>query len=610
MAAAPAVERIDPPHWWTGMKNGRLQLQVYGKDIRAAVPETDYPGVSIDSVARLDGSPNWQYVYLNISPETRPGTMKITWRDGRKRVSRNYELRQRVNNGGARGFSSADVLYMIMPDRFADGNPGNNAVKGMRFPVGADRSDLNVRHGGDLNGIMRHLDYIDSLGVTAVWLNPVLENDMPGGSYHGYATTDYYKVDPRLGTNEEYRALTDSLHARGIKVVMDMIFNHSGSEHPWMLEPPSEDWFNFGGEYVQTNHKLVSLGDPYASEYDRRMTTDGWFVREMPDLNQRNPHLMRYLVQNSLWWIEQGAIDGIRMDTYPYADKEAMGRWVADVEREYPGFAIVGECWYAEPGMEALWQRGAANPVDGKDSNLPVVMDFALMLKSRGLKPFMEQTDEWENGLVKLYNHFALDHIYADPQRLLRFLDNHDTERVLQEAPADLGSWKQAVAMLLTVPGIPQIYYGTEMLMSGDRKPGDGNVRRDMPGGFPGDTVSVFDISGRTPMQREAYGFMSRLLQWRKGSEAVQKGRMTHFAPNNGIYLYRRFIPGVSRDVVVVLNGTDSPVSADMSRYAEALRPGARYRDVLTGREIVLFPADGTKVDFQPRATMVLEPVD
>lgn len=604
--SAAKVQRIDPPHWWVGMADTRLQLQVYGADIRDAVVDVEYPGVSIDSVVRLDGSNNYQFIYLNISPEAKPGTMTIKWNDGKKSISRNYELRARKLGDGAQGFTSADVLYMIMPDRFADGNPANNSDKSMRFPVGADRSNLNLRHGGDLKGILDHLDYIDSLGVTAVWLNPVLENDMPYGSYHGYATTDYYRVDPRLGSNADYRALTDSLHGHGIKVVMDMIFNHSGSEHLWARDMPSKDWINFGGKYTQTNHKLVSLSDPYASDYDRKMTTDGWFVREMPDLNQRNPHLMRYLTQNSIWWIEEVGIDGIRMDTYPYADKQAMACWVSDVEKEYPDFTIVGECWFAEPGVEQGWQRGSKEPAGGKDSNLPVVMDFALMIKSRGLQPYMEQTDEWNDGLVKLYNHFALDHIYADPLKLLRFLDNHDTERVLLETPENLDAWKQALAILVTVPGIPQIYYGTEMLMSGDRKLGDGNVRRDMPGGFPGDSVSIFTAAGRTPLQREAYDFMSRLLQWRKGAEAVHTGKMKHFAPNQGVYVYQRYIPGTDESVTVILNGTDRTVDMDMTRYGEILPVAAtEYTDILTGSKITL--STEMPLNLKPRAIHILE---
>ena len=611
MAAKFSVDNIEPPHWWTGMADATLQLQVHGADVRAAVPTVDYPGVTIDSVARLDGSPNWQYIYLKISPQAKPGTFTITWKDGRNKVTRKCELRPRTMKSGAQGFSSDDVLYMIMPDRFADGDPSNNDGVGMNFPVKADRSIVNGRHGGDLKGIAEHLDFIDSLGVTAVWLNPVLENDMPEGSYHGYATTNYYRVDPRLGSNADYKALTDSLHARGIKVVMDMIFNHSGSEHPWAKDMPSKDWINNGGEYMQTNHKLMSLSDPYGSDYDRNMTRDGWFVREMPDLNQLNPHLMRYLTQNSIFWVEEVGIDAIRMDTYPYADGKAMARWVSDVEREYPNFTIVGECWFAEPAVEAQWQRGAAIPAEGFDSNLPVVMDFPFMLKSQALKNFTEETTEWAGGLFNLYSHFAMDNIYADPQRLLRFLDNHDTDRFILTEPDSLDSWKQAVTMLLTVPGIPQLYYGTELLMSGDRKPGDGNVRRDVPGGFPGDTHNEFTRAGRSDKQNEAYDFMSRLLQWRKTNEAVRRGTMKHFAPNNGVYVYTRYLKDAVEDipVVVIMNGTSQPRTIDTSRYEEIITPGSVWEDVLTGETVTPVPEDeAPTLTLRPRAVMVLEP--
>lgn len=608
--AAPrgGVERIDPPHWWAGMHDPSLQLQVYGPGIRGAVPSIDYPGVRIDSVARLDGSPDWQFIYLTLSADVRPGRMKIRWQEGKRRFERVYELRRRDNRRRAQGFDAGDVLYMVMPDRFADANPANNSVASMRFPVGADRANPNVRHGGDLGGIAGHIDYMDSLGITALWLNPVLENDMPGGSYHGYATTDYYRVDPRLGTNAEYAALVDSLHGRGIKVVMDMIFNHSGSEHPWFLNPPSADWFNYGGEYHQTNHKLSAIGDPYASDYDRREATDGWFVREMPDLNQRNPHLMRYLAQNALWWVEEAGIDAIRMDTYPYADARAMGEWVAMMEREYPDFTIVGECWFGESALEAPWQRGSRLAPDGSDTNLPVVMDFPFMIKSRELAPYTSATDNYASGLNVIYNHFALDRIYADPLRLLRFLDNHDTERVLLTAPDSLDAWKQAVAVLLTAPGIPQIYYGTELLMSGDRRPGDGNVRRDVPGGFPGDTVNNFTRAGRSALQNEAYDYLASLLRWRRGNEVIARGTMLHFAPNGGLYLYKRYLrDDPSRHVLVLLNGTDAPLTADMGRYAEAVVPGTVYRDVLTGRTLTPVDASGSPLEMAPREVLILE---
>ncbi len=601
-SAKIAVDRVDPPHWWVGMRDSSLQLQIHGKEIRGAVPEINYPGVSIDSVVRLDGTDSWQHIYLSISPEAKAGTMEIVWRAGKQTVKRKYELRERSAMRGAKGFDASDVLYMVMPDRFSDGDTTNNLVKSMRHPVGATRSDLNKRHGGDLKGIMNHIGYIDSLGVTAVWLNPVLENDIQGGSYHGYATTDYYAVDPRLGSNAEYSELIARLHDRGIKTVMDMIFNHSGSTHPWFEERPSSDWYNFSDGYQQTNYRLSTITDPYATDYDRKLSTDGWFVKEMPDLNQRNPHLMKYLIQNSIWWIEESGIDGIRMDTYPYADKRAMAEWIAAVEREYPDFKIVGECWFTDPAGEAYWQRGSKVAPKGEDTNLPVVMDFSLMTKCREMKPFTEQTDPW-NGLNKIYDHLALDYIYADPMNILRFLDNHDTERFILTVPDSLDQWKQAVTTLLTIPGIPQLYYGTELLMAGDRKLGDGNVRRDMPGGFPGDRVNAFLAEGRTALQNEAFDFLSTLLHWRKGSAAIAKGSMRHFMPTNGIYLYERSYNG--EDVIVVMNGNDSAKSVDMSRYLELLPQGESYRDILTDEQVTLIPASGV-YEFKPRETRIL----
>lgn len=607
-AAAVTVDRIDPPHWWVGMKDTSLQLQVHGKDIRPAEFSVDYPGVRVDSVVRLDGSPDWQHVYLTIAPDTKPGTMTLKWKEGKKTVSKKYELRQRRPNGGAQGFISADVLYMIMPDRFADGDPSNNKIPAMNYPVGADRSNLNGRHGGDLKGIADHIDYIDSLGVTAVWLNPVLENDSPGGSYHGYATTDYYTVDRRFGSNADYAALIKALHDRGIKTIMDMIFNHNGAGHPWCDNPPSSDWFNFGGEYVQTNHKLSTITDPYASDYDRKLATDGWFVQTMPDLNQRNPHLMKYLIQNSIWWIEEAGIDGIRMDTYPYADSRAMAGWIDAVLQEYPGFNIVGECWFAQPQIEAGWQTGSRVKSEMLgDSHLPTVMDFPFMILNQNMAPYTEETDPWTGGLNKVYNHLSTDYIYADINKVLRFLDNHDTDRYTLTTPENLDAWKQGVALLLTLPGIPQLYYGTELLMEGDRKPGDGNVRRDMPGGFPGDKGNVFVREGRSDLQNRAFDFISRLNSWRKTNSAVADGKMKHFAPTNGVYLFTR-----SNDkdkYLVAVNGTDGELSLDMSRYKEAVKAGSRWRDVLTGREVVIVPEEGN-FTFAPREILILEEIE
>lgn len=599
-----SVSDIQPPHWWVGMHDTSLQLQVHGKDIRQAVPEINYPGVTIDSVARLDGSPDWQYIYLNVSPDAVPGKFKIEWRDGKQKTSAEYEIRARGPRKGAAGFSAADVLYLVMPDRFSDGDTANNEISTMRHPAKVDRSDLNVRHGGDIKGIMDHIEYLDSLGITALWVNPVLENDMPGGSYHGYATTDYYRVDPRFGTNAEYAELISKLHDHGIKTVMDMIFNHSGISHPWVENPPSSDWFNLQDEWKQTNYRLSTIADPYASDYDRSVSVDGWFVHGMPDLNQRNPHVMKYLIQNSIWWIEESDIDGIRMDTYPYADREAMARWNDAVFAEYPDFNIVGECWYGDTAGVAYWQKGSPlAAAEGFDSRLPVVMDFPLMIKSRELKPFTEETDPW-NGLNKIYDHIALDFAFKDPMSVLRFLDNHDTERVILEVPDSLDQWKQAVAFLLTAPGIPQLYYGTELLMAGDRKAGDGNVRRDMPGGFPGDTVNAFTREGRSDLQNEAFDFISRINHWRKGSKAIGEGSMKHFMPDNGLYLYRR--QAGDEEVIVVMNGVDRDNEVDMTRYAEVVGRSDRFVDILTGEEVTLVPESGRRT-FTPRQIMILE---
>lgn len=584
--AAISVDKIDPPYWWAGMRDTSLQLQIHGKDIRGAEFSLSYPGVTVDSVARLDGSPDWQFVYLNISPDAKPGTMKLEWKSGGQTVSRDFELKKRRPMRGARGFSAADVLYMVMPDRFASGGKEHPGAKELRNISKTDRSNPNARHGGDLKGIADHIDYIDSLGVTVLWLNPVLENDMPGGSYHGYATTDYYRVDPRFGTNEEYTQLTDLLHDRGIKMVMDMIFNHSGSHHPWALDPPASNWFNHQGDYRQTNYRLSTITDPYASEYDKDLTVNGWFVEGMPDLNQKNPHLMKYLVQNSIFWIEDAQIDGIRMDTYPYADLLEMGKWIDAVKAEYPDFNIVGECWYGSPAGEQFWQTGSAvAAAKGIDTRLPVVMDFPLSILCADLKPFKVDSQSW-NGINELYDHFALDYVYADPMNVLRFLDNHDTDRFILEKPENLDAWKQAIALLLTVPGIPQLYYGTELLMNGSKQRSDGYVRLDMPGGFKGDKQNQFASSGRDALQNEAYDFIAAINNWRKNSDAIGKGDMKHFMPTNGVYLYRRkYGP---EEVIVILNGKDEDLSVDMSRYAEIIPEGAVYTDILGGSTKVL----------------------
>lgn len=598
--SSPQINSVEPPYWWTGMANDTLQIMLSGP--RIGLTETSmkpYEGVSLIESVRLD-SPNYLLLYLTVSDTAKPGVLDFTFSDGKKKAALRYELKERSKAVKAQGFDASDVLYLIMPDRFARAGATTDAEasRGLEYAVEVDRADLNARHGGNIAGMEQHLGYIDSLGVTAIWVNPVLENDMPGGSYHGYATTDYYRIDPRFGTNGQWRDFVGKAHDRGIKVVMDMIFNHSGSNHPWMKDMPSRDWYNFPDSAVTTNFRLSTLHDPYVSDYDKKRTVDGWFVTAMPDLNQRNPHLRRYLSQNSIWWIEDSGIDGIRMDTYPYADERAMASWIDDVMSEYPGFNIVGECWYGNEGGEAYWQRGSKVNPNG-DPRLPTVMDFVLSIKARDA--FKGQTDRLE-GLNTIYDHLALDYLFPDPTHILTFLDNHDTDRFLLEEPDDLGWWKQAITFLLTSRGIPQIYYGTELLMNGTRAAGgDGNVRRDMPGGFPGDKTDAFTAAGRSDKQNEAFDFIQKLLQWRRGNEAIARGSLKHFMPENGLYVYQR--RSGDKEVTVILNGNDSPVTTTMERTLEILPYGSQRRDMLTGETITLSP----EMTFSPRQILILE---
>ena len=598
--SSPQINSVEPPYWWTGMANDTLQIMLSGP--RIGLTETSmkpYEGVSLIESVRLD-SPNYLLLYLTVSDTAKPGVLDFTFSDGKKKAALRYELKERSKAVKAQGFDASDVLYLIMPDRFARAGATTDAEasRGLEYAVEVDRADLNARHGGNIAGMEQHLGYIDSLGVTAIWVNPVLENDMPGGSYHGYATTDYYRIDPRFGPNGQWRDFVGKAHDRGIKVVMDMIFNHSGSNHPWMKDMPSRDWYNFPDSAVTTNFRLSTLHDPYVSDYDKKRTVDGWFVTAMPDLNQRNPHLRRYLSQNSIWWIEDSGIDGIRMDTYPYADERAMASWIDDVMAEYPGFNIVGECWYANEGGEAYWQRGSKVNPNG-DPRLPTVMDFVLSIKARDA--FKGQTDRLE-GLNTIYDHLALDYLFPDPTHILTFLDNHDTDRFLLEEPDDLGWWKQAITFLLTSRGIPQIYYGTELLMNGTRAAGgDGNVRRDMPGGFPGDKTDAFTAAGRTDKQNEAFDFIQKLLQWRRGNEPIARGSLKHFMPENGLYVYQR--RSGDKEVTVILNGNDSPVTTTMERTLEILPYGSQRRDMLTGETITISP----EMTFFPRQILILE---
>lgn len=608
MNAAVKIDRVEPTDWYVGMKDPSLQLMVYGEGIRKAQVSTDYPGVRVDSLVRLD-SPNYLLVYLDLSG-AQPGEMKLRFTMGKSKKEVSYRLKARAMAGEERkGFSNADVLYMLMPDRFAQGKDHKAQVKGMN-PYVEDRSKPSLRHGGDLQGIRDHLDYFTQLGVTALWLTPVLENNSPDGkdgssTYHGYATTNYYRVDPRFGTNEDYRQLIADAHAKGLKVVMDMIFNHCGFEHPWVKDLPSRDWLNVPewlsgkeedkAKYLQTSYKLTPVLDPYAAEVDKRETVDGWFVPTMPDLNQRNPHVIKYLIQNSVWWIETVGIDGIRMDTYPYADREAMALWMKTLEREYPNFNTVGETWVTEPAYTAAWQKDSK--LSSINSYLKTVMDFAFY--DRVNMAAREETDDWWQGMNRVYNTLCYDYLYANPSSVLAFIENHDTDRFLRNG-TDTLALKQALALLLTINRTPQLYYGTEILMNGTKEVTDGNVRKDFPGGFPGDKANCFTAEGRTRAQNDMFNWLSRLLHWRQGNEAIIHGKQVQFTPRKGVYVIARQAKG--QNVLTVVNGTSEPAQMEVKRYAEIIGQATEATDILTGRKVAL----DKDVALQPRETLVL----
>lgn len=598
-SAYAGVNKIDPPFWYAGMQNTELQLLVYGNGIGGASVDVSYPGVKVGRTVTLESN-NYLLVYLVLDKNVQPGKMILTFTQGKKKEKKEYELKARDKKPEDRkGFDASDALYLLMPDRFANGNPGNDRIAGMA-PYKVDREDPSARHGGDLAGIEKHLDYFTDLGVTALWFTPVLENNMTGGSYHGYATTDYYRVDPRLGSNEEYRSLIEKAHGKGIKMVMDMIFNHCGVEHPWIKDMPDKDWLNnpdHRTNFVQTSFKLPPMVDPYASRYDFLKMSDGWFVREMPDLNQRNPHVYRYLVQNSFWWIEYSGIDGIRMDTYPYADYEAMSNWMKELNDEYPNYNVVGETWVTEPAYTAWWQKDSrlSAPLN---SNLKSVMDFSFYEKINRAKK--EETDNYETGFNRVYNNFVYDFLYPNPSMVLAFYENHDTDRFLGEGQ-DLALLKQAVAVLLTTRRIPQLYYGTEVMMNGEKKKSDGYVRKDFPGGWERDARNAFTPQGRTAVQNECYNYYRTILNWRKGNEVIAKGEMKHFSPQQGVYVYARQYKG--KTVLVMINGRNEKTTLPLHFYTEILEGKREGKDIITGRAITF----GETLEMAGREALIIE---
>lgn len=571
------IQRVEPSFWWVGMKNPELQLLIYGKDISLATATIQYEGVEITRTEKTE-NPNYQFLYLTIKSTTQPGKFPITFQSGKKKSTITYELRKREKEGSAyQGFTSADVIYLIMPDRFANGDETNDWLPGMIEK--ANRAEHFGRHGGDLKGIENNLDYLKDLGVTALWINPVQENNQPHSSYHGYAITDFYKIDPRLGTNESYKELVKKSHDKGLKMVMDMVFNHSGSEHWFIKDLPTKDWIHQFAEYTNSNYRLATTIDPYASKADVDKMQQGWFDRHMPDLNQHNPLLATYLIQNSIWWVEYAQLDGIRMDTHPYPYKDFMSEWCKAVMTEYPNFNIVGEIWEDRVLLTSYFQTDSKNP-DGYQGHLPSVTDFPLM---SALNRAFNEKDGWDEGLAKIYYALIQDFGYTHANNNVTFLDNHDLTRFATSVGSDINKQKMGFAALLTLRGIPQLFYGGEIGMLGDGG-NHGKLRADMPGGWKGDTLNVFTSAGRTTDQNELFSYLSTLLNWRKSKPVIHTGKLMHFIPENGIYVYFRY--NESESVMVVLNNNSEEKMLDTKRFNERLTGFTSGKNIVTNETV------------------------
>ncbi|MCU0425421.1 MAG: glycoside hydrolase family 13 protein [Candidatus Kapabacteria bacterium] len=607
LAQSPSLplQRIDPPSWWIGMKTPTVEFLFYGKNIAQASITTKYPGISIVKKETTD-NPNYAFVTVKISPNAPVGSVPFMVKNGGETVVRTVALRQRDKGLKDRqGFNSADAVYMLMPDRFANGNASNDVVAG--FPDGMHRDSLNLRHGGDLEGIISRLDYIRDLGMTAVWCTPLIENNMDKYSYHGYAFTDFYAIDKRFGSNDDYRRYVDSCHKRGLKVIQDVVLNHMGDKNYLAQDPPSPAWINdlaaakastnWKKEFRRPNYRTSTHSDPYASDYDKRGMTERWFDWMMPDFNANDPHLATYLIQNTIWWIEFAGLDGLRVDTYPYPAKEFTQRWAKAIFNEYPRLGMVGEVWISESvGMSSYWQANARNK-DGFNSYLPAITDFPL---NSALGAALNEKEEWNGGLIKIYNVLAQDYLYADASKHVIFLDNHDVSRYASVVGDDVRKIKIGLSLLMTLRGTPQIYYGTEIGMTGFKDP-DPLVRKDFPGGWQGDAANAFSEAGRTTKQNEIFSHLRTLAQWRKTKPAVQSGKMMQFVPFDGIYAFFRY--NADETVMVITNNNETESTVKTERFEERMKGFTKAKNVLTGEVI----SSLTSLTIPAKTALVLE---
>ena len=580
------IQKVEPPFWWVGMKNTKLQLMVYGENIANRSIAISDKNVLLDSISKAD-NPNYIFINLDLSNIKNAQKFDIHFKGSPENLIYSYEIKRRKSNSGNRnGFDSSDVIYLITPDRFANANSENDINSEMKEKT-IDRKHDYARHGGDIEGITNHLDYIYDMGFTAIWPTPMLTNDMSESSYHGYAMTDFYEVDPRFGTLEEYINLGEKAREKGIKLIMDQVANHCGSEHWWMKDLPFDNWINYQEEIKDnnlkvTNHRRTTNQDMYASQKDKELMSKGWFVSAMPDLNQENPFMARYIIQNSIWWVETLGLQGIRQDTYPYPDKDFMSQWAGEIMNEYPNFSIVGEEWSYNPLLVGYWQQGSNNK-DGYQSNLRSSMDFPMQ---KAIVDGLNKEETWGTGLVKMYEGLANDFAYTTPRDIMLFLDNHDKDRVFTEFKENVVLTKMALSYMLTLPRIPQIYYGTEILLENSAKPGDhGLIRTDFPGGWKNDKVDGFTGIGLSKDQKEMKFFLQKILNYRKTSKAIHNGKTIHFSPKDGIYVLFRIIK--NEVVVLIINKNESPIALDLNRFDEIGLNNKKLKNIISDEEFL-----------------------
>ncbi len=590
-----SATRIEPPFWWTGMAKREVEVLIYDENVRDLEPALSYPGVSILKTTRLE-NPNYLFLLLDIGPGTAPGKLSIELSNSEGVVKQYaYELKARnTDEPKAQGVTAEDFVYLIMPDRFANGDTGNDVVESMQ-QTDVDRSNVFFRHGGDLIGVMEHLDYLESLGVTALWLNPVLENDQPYESYHGYAVTDHYQIDARFGTNEQYRQLVRLAHERGMKIVMDVILNHTGDQHWFINDLPSKDWIHqWEDKFPSISYRAPVHMDPYGAKSDFVAVTESWFDRHMPDLNQQQPQLANYLIQNSIWWTEYSGQDGFRIDTYAYCDQEFMGQWNQRMLEEYPEIGIFAETWVQAIGVQSWFTAGQRT--GGHNSNLPGVTDYQMYY---AFLDALNQEPGWTSGVTRLYYVLAQDYVYDEPFKNVLFLDNHDLNRTFEVLGEDIIKLKSALALLLTMRGIPMIYYGTEIGMVGSGGAFGEGGRKDFPGGFPKDEENKFKAKDRTEQEAEIFDYVQRLATYRKRTSALQNGALTQYIPEDGIYVY--FRQAVGKVVMVVYNANSEASEVETTRYAEHMAGFTSAIDIGSGKTIsaldrLSVPGHGTLV--------------